>query len=109
MADEGTECTDAEMNTPAYVRNEEVDEESSHLLSWDEWLREHASQLLLFARQQSRSPEDAEDIVQDALVRLARKEASGEFVGGQEAWLCLHPASGGGLWPQIRPSPEKGG
>ena len=29
MADEGTECTDAEMNTPAYVRNEEVDEESS--------------------------------------------------------------------------------
>ena len=33
MADEGTECTDAEMNTPAYVRNEEVDEESSHLLS----------------------------------------------------------------------------
>ena len=39
MADEGTECTDAEMNTPAYVRNEEVDEESSHLLSWDEWLR----------------------------------------------------------------------
>ena len=84
MADEGTECTDAEMNTPAYVRNEEVDEESSHLLSWDEWLREHASQLLLFARQQSRSPEDAEDILQDALVRLARKEASGEFVGGQE-------------------------
>ena len=39
MADEGTECTDAEMNTPAYVRKEEVIEgESSHLLSWDEWL-----------------------------------------------------------------------
>lgn len=112
MADEGTECTDAEMNTPAYVRNEEVDEESSHLLSWDEWLREHASQLLLFARQQSRSPEDAEDILQDALVRLARKEASGEFVrAGGVAFLCLclHPASGGGLWPQIRPPPEKGG
>ena len=101
MADEGTECTDAEMNTPAYVRNEEVDEESSHLLSWDEWLREHASQLLLFARQQSRSPEDAEDILQDALVRLARKEAL--------LCLCLHPAFGGGLWPQIRPPPEKGG
>ncbi|UQT44247.1 RNA polymerase sigma factor [Akkermansia muciniphila] len=81
------------MNTPAYVRNEEVDEESSHLLSWDEWLREHASQLLLFARQQSRSPEDAEDILQDALVRLARKEASGEFVGGQEAWLSYVFAS----------------
>ena len=103
MADEGTECTDAEMNTPAYVRNEEVDEESSHLLSWDEWLREHASQLLLFARQQSRSPEDAEDILQDALVRLARKEASGEFVGGQEAWLSYVFAS------IRRLPPEKGG
>lgn len=100
MADEGTECTDAEMNTPAYVRNEEVDEESSHLLSWDEWLREHASQLLLFARQQSRSPEDAEDILQDALVRLARKEASGEFVGGQEAWLSYVFASSG-VWRWI--------
>ena len=55
MADEGNEYV--EMNTPAYVRKEEVIEgESSHLLSWDEWLREHAAQLLLFARQQSRSP-----------------------------------------------------
>ena len=49
MADEGNEYV--EMNTPAYVRKEEVIEgESSHLLSWDEWLREHAAQLLLFAR-----------------------------------------------------------
>lgn len=45
------------------------------------------------ARQQSRSPEDAEDILQDALIRLARKEASGEFVGGQEAWLSYVFAS----------------
>ena len=91
MADEGNEY--AEMNTPAYVRKEVVEGESSHLLSWDEWLQEHAAQLLLFARQQSRSPEDAEDILQDALVRLARKEASGEFVGGQEAWLSYVFAS----------------
>ena len=92
MADDGNEYV--EMNTPAYVRKEEVIEgESSHLLSWDEWLREHAAQLLLFARQQSRSPEDAEDILQDALIRLARKEASGEFVGGQEAWLSYVFAS----------------
>ena len=60
MIDEGTEH--AEMNTSAYIREEEVNEEDSHLLSWDEWLRRHVAHLLLFARQQSRSPEDAEDI-----------------------------------------------
>ena len=91
MIDEGTEH--AEMNTSAYIREEEVNEEDSHLLSWDDWLRRHVAQLLLFARQQSRSPEDAEDILQDALIRLARKEASGEFVGGQEAWLSYVFAS----------------
>lgn len=91
MTDEGTEH--AEMNTSAYIREEELREENSHLLSWDEWLRQHAAQLLLFARQQSRSSEDAEDILQDALIRLARKEAAGEFVGGQEAWLSYVFAS----------------
>ncbi len=55
--------------------------------SWEAWLKEHASRIFLFARQQARSPEDAEDIVQEALVRLARKEASGEFIGGRDAWL----------------------
>lgn len=84
----------AEMNMSAYnIREEGLQEENSHLLSWDEWLRRHVAQLLLFARQQSRSPEDAEDILQDALIRLARKEASGEFVGGQEAWLSYVFAS----------------
>lgn len=72
MIDEGTEH--AEMNTSAYIREEEVNEEDSHLLSWDEWLRRHVAQLLLFARQQSRSPEDAEDILQDALIRLQKRE-----------------------------------
>jgi RNA polymerase sigma-70 factor (ECF subfamily) len=43
--------------------------------------------LVLFARQQSRSSEDAEDIVQDALVKLVEKLDNGEFVGGQEAWM----------------------
>ena len=74
MIDEGTEH--AEMNTSAYIREEEVNEEDSHLLSWDEWLRRHVAQLLLYA-----------------LIRLARKEASGEFVGGQEAWLSYVFAS----------------
>jgi RNA polymerase sigma-70 factor (ECF subfamily) len=55
--------------------------------AWREWLAEHAPRLVLFARQQSRSSEDAEDIVQDALVKLVEKLDAGEFVGGQEAWM----------------------
>ena len=45
---------------------------------WRQWLDEHARRLLLFARQQSRSPSDAEDLLQDALVeawgRIGRSE-----------------------------------
>lgn len=55
--------------------------------AWREWLAEHGPRLILFARQQSRSSEDAEDIVQDALVKLVEKLDAGEFVGGQEAWM----------------------
>lgn len=91
MSNEENECST--MKNAACLREEELDEEQLPLLSWDEWLRQHAAQLLLFARQQSRSPEDAEDILQDALIRLARKEASGDFVGGQEAWLSYIFAS----------------
>ena len=55
--------------------------------AWREWLAEHGPRLILFARQQTRSSEDAEDIVQDALVKLVEKLDAGEFVGGQEAWM----------------------
>lgn len=54
---------------------------------WRSWLAEHGSKLLLFARQQTRSAEDAQDILQDALVKLIDKLRGGEFYGGQEAWL----------------------
>lgn len=54
--------------------------------AWREWLAEYGPKLLLFARQQTRSHEDAKDIFQDALVKLVEKVRSGEFVGGQEAW-----------------------
>lgn len=91
MIDEGTEH--AEMNTSAYIREEEVNEEDSHLLSWDEWLRRHVAQLLLFARQQSRSPEDAEDILQDALIRLAAQGGLRRICGRAEAWLSYVFAS----------------
>jgi RNA polymerase sigma-70 factor (ECF subfamily) len=60
---------------------------SPSTIAWREWLAEHAPRLILFARQQSRSSEDAEDIVQDALVKLVEKLDAGEFVGGQEAWM----------------------
>ncbi len=54
--------------------------------AWREWLEEFGPKLLLFARQQTRSHEDAKDIFQDALVKLVEKVRTGEFVGGQEAW-----------------------
>lgn len=54
---------------------------------WREWLREHGPRLLLFARQQTRSQEDAEDLLQDALVKLVEKLRVGEFVGGKESYL----------------------
>lgn len=56
-------------------------------LSWGAWLREHGSKLLLFARQQTRSLADAEDVLQDSLVKLAGKIDEGTFDGGQAAWL----------------------
>lgn len=42
---------------------------------------------MFFARQQTRSIADAEDVLQMALVKLARKVEEGTFVGGQDAWL----------------------
>lgn len=65
----------------------ELKKEQEQQSDWREWLNEHGSKLLLFARQQSRSLADAEDILQDALVKLAKKVAEGEFVGGRNAWL----------------------
>lgn len=64
-------------------------------ISWTEWLEEHGHKLLLFARQQTRSSADAEDVLQDALVKLARKTSTGAFVGGPEAYLPF-------LYTQIR-------
>lgn len=53
---------------------------------WREWLEFHGPKLLLFARQQTRSHEDAEDVLQDAIVKLVEKIRNDEFVGGPEAW-----------------------
>jgi RNA polymerase sigma-70 factor, ECF subfamily len=53
---------------------------------WREWLQMHGPKMLLFARQQTRSHEDAQDILQDALVKLVEKIRNEEFIGGPEAW-----------------------
>lgn len=37
--------------------------------SWSDWLREHGSRLMLYARQQTRSEGDAEDVLQNALLK----------------------------------------
>lgn len=55
---------------------------------WRAWLEEHGPKLLLFARQQTRNHEDAEDVLQDAFVRLVEKIRSGDFVGGPDAWMA---------------------
>ncbi len=59
------------------------------------WLEENGSKFLLFARQQTRSLADAEDVLQEALVKLARKVEEGTFVGGVDAWPSF-------LYTQIR-------
>ena len=43
--------------------------------AWKQWFRENGSKLLLFARQQTRTEADAQDVLQDAIVRLWRAEA----------------------------------
>lgn len=54
---------------------------------WRDWLQEHGAKLLLFARQQTRTQQDAEDVLQEALVRLSQKLANGSFVGTEDNWL----------------------
>ena len=53
---------------------------------WYDWLAENGARMLLFARQQTRNSYDAEDVMQDALVKLARKVGEGSFDGGREQW-----------------------
>lgn len=77
------------------VRAAEQQEVVPDALSWKEWLRANGPRLLLFARQQTRGNHDAEDALQEALVKLARKVEEKTFVGGQAAWMPF-------LYTQIR-------
>ena len=51
----------ANSNSPAQVSPE-----------WKSWFAQHGSRLLMFARQQTRTEADAEDVLQDAMLRLWR-------------------------------------
>ena len=68
---------------PALAAVPEAQPEAS---TWRAWLEEFGPKLLLFARQQTRSHEDAQDVFQDAVVKLVGKIHSHEFIGGAEAW-----------------------
>ena len=53
---------------------------------WAAWLDEHGPGLMLYARSQTRSEEDAEDVLQTALVELVQVVESGKFRGTPEQW-----------------------
>ncbi len=55
--------------------------------AWRAWLTENGPRLFLFAKNQTRNAEDAEDVLQDALVKLVEKLNNGSFDGGQEMWM----------------------
>lgn len=57
-------------------------------IDWEAWLATQGPRLLLFARQQARREHEAEDILQDALVKLVRKVESGALPRIPECWAA---------------------
>ncbi len=51
--------------------------ENSVRSEWPPWLEQHAPRLLLFARQQTRSEADAQDVVQEAVVECWQRQTDG--------------------------------
>lgn len=52
--------------------------------TWSEWLREYGSRMMLYARQQCRSEADAEDVLQNALIKTWKShgdQPTDELVG----------------------------
>src|ERR1035441_4249063 len=49
-------------------------DESPQQADWRRWLEEHAPRFLLFARQQACSEADAQDLVQEAVVEITRRQ-----------------------------------
>lgn len=59
----------------------------SDCVDWNAWLDAHGGCLLLYARQQTRSEADAEDVLQEALVQLVQAVEKGDFRGGESQWV----------------------
>lgn len=55
---------------------------------WAAWLDRHGARLMLYARQQTRSEADAEDVLQEALVQLVRAVERRTFEGGEPQLLA---------------------
>jgi len=84
--DDASDENNEEMSAIALTQDN-ITSASSNQSVWREWLTEYANKLTLFARQQTRSYEDAEDILQNALVKLSKKLREGTFIGDQKAWM----------------------
>ncbi len=64
-------------------------------IDWESWIREYSPKLILFARGQTRSQEDAQDIFQNALIKLHKKVSEKTFKGDEKATLSY-------MYTQIR-------
>ena len=53
--------------------NGDLEHGTANLSGWERWLEEHASRLLLFARQQTRVEADVQDIVQESVIEAWRR------------------------------------
>jgi RNA polymerase sigma-70 factor (ECF subfamily) len=53
-------------------------DESARHDQWERWLDDHAPKFLLFARQQARLADDAQDLVQEAVVEAAQRQDDGQ-------------------------------
>ena len=53
---------------------------------WESWLDVHGARLLMYARQQTRTEADAEDLLQTALVQLVRTVENGKFRMSAAQW-----------------------
>ncbi len=85
-----------------------IDAAGSGKINWAAWLDDHGARLLLYARQQTRTEADAEDVMQDALVQLVRAVESGDFRGSEGQWFhyaltaIRHRAMDAGRRAQVR-------
>ncbi len=73
------------------MKNEEAESargEYTPPVDWETWLDANGARLFLYARQQTFSRSDAEDVLQNALLQLVRTVECGDFRGDSSQWLA---------------------